>query len=443
MIASLIETFGNLKTARFKDEEFNLDLTYVTERIIAMSFPGSNIELLYRNSISDVAKLLEKRHGNKYLVYNLSGQAYDYKKFNYNVREYPWEDHHSPPIHLIFEACQSIHDYLKSDPQNVVSVHCHAGKGRTGTIIVCYLLYCGRFSTSENALEYYKRKRFRKDGGVTQPSQIRAVKYFERVLNSYLSLNKVIDPVVAQAESITIHGVPDFSSGTFRPAFKIYAVREKKLLYNSVTFAKPAEYQARDLSKIQFYFGPMSPILSGDVVVKVYHENMFGGLKKAFRFAFNTSFLDVDEQGRALIRLPLENIDPHELKKDKRFPLSFAVDLTLKVLVKDLRSDDLKSQTMNHDPKLKICMEKYQEDMASWNIVYGILDRYKVPSKEESITLLFRDPANDDVTEVLSKKKPENWEVVEYDDDNNPHKDKLEIKEINIDDDHVHVSKPV
>ena len=45
-----------------------------------------------------------------------------------------------------------------------------AGKGRTGTLIACYLLYCGRFDDPLKALLYYKRKRFTRGGGVTQPS---------------------------------------------------------------------------------------------------------------------------------------------------------------------------------------------------------------------------------------------------------------------------------
>jgi len=49
----------------------------------------------------------------------------------------------------------------------VVIIHCLAGKGRTGTVICCYLLYCGRFKRPDQALDFYMKKRFRKGGGVT------------------------------------------------------------------------------------------------------------------------------------------------------------------------------------------------------------------------------------------------------------------------------------
>ena len=42
---------------RFIDEDFSLDLTYIiNDRIIAMSYPSSGFESLYRNSIDKVSK---------------------------------------------------------------------------------------------------------------------------------------------------------------------------------------------------------------------------------------------------------------------------------------------------------------------------------------------------------------------------------------------------
>ena len=56
---------------RYIDEHFDLDLTYVTDRVIAMSFPSSGSESLYRNSIGDVGEFLDKKHYGHYRVYNL------------------------------------------------------------------------------------------------------------------------------------------------------------------------------------------------------------------------------------------------------------------------------------------------------------------------------------------------------------------------------------
>ncbi len=48
---------------RYKLHGYNLDLTYITKRIVAMAFPASGFEKLYRNSINTVAELFEELHG--------------------------------------------------------------------------------------------------------------------------------------------------------------------------------------------------------------------------------------------------------------------------------------------------------------------------------------------------------------------------------------------
>ena len=47
---------------RFKEGGFDLDLTYITDRIIAMGFPSEGAEAMYRNSMVDVTQMLESRH---------------------------------------------------------------------------------------------------------------------------------------------------------------------------------------------------------------------------------------------------------------------------------------------------------------------------------------------------------------------------------------------
>lgn len=55
----LREIVGGPKN-RYKENGYNLDLTYITPRIIAMAFPASGIEKLYRNSIDTIAELFAK-----------------------------------------------------------------------------------------------------------------------------------------------------------------------------------------------------------------------------------------------------------------------------------------------------------------------------------------------------------------------------------------------
>jgi phosphatidylinositol-3,4,5-trisphosphate 3-phosphatase/dual-specificity protein phosphatase PTEN len=60
------------------------------------------------------------------------------------VLEYEIVDHHPPRLNLLFLICKEIHKFLSENEENVVAVNCRAGKGRTGTIICCYLIFCGK-----------------------------------------------------------------------------------------------------------------------------------------------------------------------------------------------------------------------------------------------------------------------------------------------------------
>jgi hypothetical protein len=53
---------------RIQNAEFDLDLTYITPKVIAMSMPADKVKGFYRNSFDDVMLFLERRHFGHYKV---------------------------------------------------------------------------------------------------------------------------------------------------------------------------------------------------------------------------------------------------------------------------------------------------------------------------------------------------------------------------------------
>lgn len=179
---------------RFQEGGFDLDVTYINDNIIAMGFPAGDIssgifgyiEGFYRNHIEEVIKFLETYHQGKYKVYNLcSERLYDASLFEGKAASFPFDDHNCPPVHLISSFCQSAYTWLKEDIDNVVVVHCKAGLGRTGLMISSLLLYLKFCATAEESVDCFNQKRCVDGKGLVLPSQIRYVKYFERILKDY------------------------------------------------------------------------------------------------------------------------------------------------------------------------------------------------------------------------------------------------------------------
>lgn len=176
---------------RYQEGGFDLDMTYITDNIIAMGFPAGDmssgflgyLEGLYRNHMEEVIKFFETHHKDKYKVYNLcSERLYNASLFQGKVASFPFDDHNCPPIDLILQFCRSASSWLKQDDNNVVAVHCKAGIGRTGLMISSLLLFLKIFPTAENCIDHYNQKRCIDGKGLTLPSQIRYVKYVERIL---------------------------------------------------------------------------------------------------------------------------------------------------------------------------------------------------------------------------------------------------------------------
>jgi len=169
-----------------------------------MGFPSDNfIQSLIRNDIHSVAKFLNEHHPECYKVFNLcheSDMEYSHLYFENKVEKIPFEDHTPPQFAQILQFCQSMSEWLNENKENVAIVHCKAGKGRTGTMISCYLIYSNRKRDPFEALDEFSMKRCKDSKGVTIPSQRRYVEYFADYLNS----NRVYESVELQLNLIEI-----------------------------------------------------------------------------------------------------------------------------------------------------------------------------------------------------------------------------------------------
>ncbi|MCQ2819448.1 MAG: hypothetical protein MJ252_19470, partial [archaeon] len=174
------------KKIRFINEDFDLDMAYITDRVIAMGFPSIGCEKVYRNSITDIMSFFERYHKGNVKIYNLcleKVRIYNRSLFNRSkVALFPSLDHNPCPVQLILEFCVDICLWLINYKDSVAAIHCKAGKGRTGLMICSYLIFSGLCKNRQDAVDYYGGMRTKNNRGVTIPSQLRYIDYFESFL---------------------------------------------------------------------------------------------------------------------------------------------------------------------------------------------------------------------------------------------------------------------
>ena len=136
---------------RYQKNGFDLDLVYLSPRIIIHGFPAAGLEHIYRNPRYEIRRFMDHYHKDHYKVFNFCcepGRGYNPEIFYGRVERYPFKDHNTPPLETMAAFGNSVKQWLDSDPQNVVNMHCKAGKGRAGLMCCVALIRSGKMSSN-------------------------------------------------------------------------------------------------------------------------------------------------------------------------------------------------------------------------------------------------------------------------------------------------------
>ena len=317
--ANFIKSLVSKKKERFCYDNFDLDLTYITMKIIAMGFPSIKIEGLYRNNMEDVKRFFNERHPKHHKVYNLCEEKKYPNNCFYQQGYFPFPDHEAPRLNELMKFCEDARKFLDESELNVVAIHCKAGKGRTGTFICCLLLYLGIFDTMDECLKYYGLMRMGEEKGVTIPSQKRYVYYFEQIIKNKIKTPLTDKPVCIR--SLKMYTVPSFAKIGFS-CTPTFVIENSGKTYKYSDYHKKKTYDCQTVDNIEFPLN-ISFTVAGDVLITFYHIQFFGNAKM-FKFWFNTNFLPKN----GVLEIKKENLDKaFKDKSNKFFSADFKIEL--------------------------------------------------------------------------------------------------------------------
>lgn len=260
-----------------------------------MGFPASGKESLYRNPLPEVQRFFEKRHGiERVFVVNLcSEKEYEHNHFA-NVCRIGFRDHNAPPLGYMLVFCRAADQFLQLHPDNIIAVHCKAGKGRTGVMICCLLLYTRQCKSAEEALKFYGHMRTRNGKGVTIPSQRRYVRYFDQCLRYGFPKRPYAR---VRLHRIVLSSTPSFDLDGGSDPYFIFTKHEssspkigadgEELLFDSRSEVKPRHYGKREKG-LTFEFDVE---LQGDIRLTCIDKDRVGKDDHMFWCWFNTSFV--------------------------------------------------------------------------------------------------------------------------------------------------------
>eukprot|EP00058_Branchiostoma_floridae_P001782 XP_002587270.1 hypothetical protein BRAFLDRAFT_115879 [Branchiostoma floridae] len=303
----------------------DMDLTYVTSRLIVMSFPAEGIEATIKNNLEEVRLYLDSRHTGHYAVYNLAQRTYRHHKFHNRVSECGWPPKRAPSLSNLFAICKNMLQWLRQDPRNICVLHCLDGKVSSATVVCAFLVFCKLFTSPEPALYMFSMRRAPPGIG---PCHKRYIEYVCDMLGDSAVLPHS-RPLMLKA--VVMKPVPLFNKQRTgcRPFCEVY-IGDDRILTTSEEYEKMSGFSVEDGRVVI----PVNLLVTGDVVVQLYHaRSTFGGKMqgkvtsiKMFQVQFHTGFVDPKASSITFSKYDLDACDLAD-----KYPDLFSVTFELSV----------------------------------------------------------------------------------------------------------------
>ncbi|XP_047443465.1 putative tyrosine-protein phosphatase auxilin isoform X1 [Mugil cephalus] len=310
-----------------------LDIAYITSRIIVMTYPAESVQIGYQNHVEDIRSFLDSRHADHYTVFNLSQRNYRGAKFSNRVSECNWPSRQAPSLHNLFAVCKNMHNWLKQNPKNVCVITCSDGRAPSGVLVCAMFCFCHLFNNPIPAMQLLSAKR---PGSGLWPSHRRYIGYVCSMVSEKPSLPHS-KPLVIKA--LTMSPVPCFNkqrSGC-RP-FCDVLIGETKIFTTAQEYERMREHRIQE-GKVVF---PLGVSVQGDVVISVYHmRSTIGGRLQAkvsntqiFQIQFHTGFI---APGTTMLKFNKPELDACD--SPEKYPQLFHMILDIEVEGVDKQKD--------------------------------------------------------------------------------------------------------
>jgi hypothetical protein len=349
-IASLVQNVAqNVSDRLLHVVPHNLDLTYITDRILVMSqcaeapsptyTDDGRKELTWNkttetgkrkktpgNSPANVSTFLQNRHDGHTLILSLSDTRPDDRSLLLLRRQllvWNWESpgkqkSETPSLSQLLDLCYTIHAYLNVDPKNVIVVSCANGKTRSAIVVACYLMFSGQVDSALQGFATFLRRRCphldaQQASLHIPPSLIQFFFNFDQVLD----LGDFANPKPLLLRAVALQGVPVDD----KPCLDIWDSRQNHV-FSSMWDSDSAQWADEE----GFY--KVNRILEGDFCLLcrfggIYSNDLDDPSKVLFRYANSAGFLN-----SGTYEIPKKKVDMM-----RRYEMSFEEDDFLLTLI--------------------------------------------------------------------------------------------------------------